>query len=91
MALAQMNQESEHQGPSTSDVLICMFGAAAIAFAVWAAVFGVFAGALYGLEYFKLIVPELVTNGLRAAQAIVPVLAAIPAAWFSYKFLIRLP
>lgn len=83
--------ETEPSGPSGSDVFISMLMAVVAAGVVWALVYGVFAGASYGLEYFKIVVPEIVTTVLRTASMIVPVLAAIPAAWLGYKFTLKLP
>lgn len=82
---------SGHQGPSAMDVFIALLGAAVAAGVVWSLVYGVFAGAAYGLEYFSIAVPPIVTDGLHIAGRWLPVLAAIPAAWFGYKFILRLP
>jgi hypothetical protein len=90
MSVGQMH-ESEHSGPSGSDVFISMLGAVVAAGVAWSVVFGLFAGASYGLEYFKIVVPEIVTTVLRVGSMIVPVLVAIPAAFLGYKFILRLP
>lgn len=90
MSVSQVHQ-SEYKGPSGTDVLIAMLGAIVFAGVVWGIVFGVFAGISYGLEFFKLAVPEIVSTILRIGSMIVPVLAAVPAAFLSYKFILRLP
>jgi hypothetical protein len=88
MSVGHTNQA---QGPSGSDVFVSMLGAAVVAGVVWSVVFGLFAGASYSLEYFKLTVPEIVTTILRVGSMILPVLAAVPAAWKSYSFILKLP
>lgn len=85
------SHHAEHTGPSGSDVLIAMLGAAVIAGLVWALVFGALAGVAFGLEFFKVTLPQVAADGLQAATRILPVLAAIPAAWLSYKFILKLP
>ncbi len=83
---------SEHaSGPAAMDIFVGLLGAGTIAGVVWSVVFGLFAGAAYGLEYFQVQVPQLVTDGLHIASQVLPWLAAIPAAWFGYQFIIRLP
>lgn len=83
---------TEHvSGPKAMDVFVGLLGAATIAGVVWSVVFGLFAGAAYGLEYFQVQLPQLATDGLQAASQLLPWLAAIPAAWFGYQFIIRLP
>lgn len=84
-------QATEHKGPSGSDVFISMLGAVVAAGVVWSVVFGLFAGTSYGLEYFKIAVPDVVSSILQTASMIVPVLAAIPAGWLGYKFILKLP
>lgn len=81
----------EHAGPSATDVLIAMLGAVVIAGVVWSVVFGALAGIAYGLEYFQIALPEVAVSGLQIATQFLPILAAVPAAWVSYKFILRLP
>ena len=83
--------KSGHGGPPAMDVLVALLGAGVIAGVVWSVVYSTFAGAAFGLDYFKIALPEVVTNGLHLAARVLPVLAAIPAAWFGYKFILRLP
>jgi hypothetical protein len=90
MSVGETHQ-SEHSGPSGSDVLIAMLGAVVLAGVVWSVVFGVLAGIPVGLEYLKVTLPEVAVSILNAATQIAPWLAAIPTAWFSYKFILRLP
>lgn len=89
MSVSQTHQNDS--AASGSDVIISMLGAVVAAGVVWGVVFGVFAGASYGLEYFKIAVPEIVGTVLRIGSMVVPVLAAIPAAFMAYKFVLRLP
>ncbi len=91
MAEAQIHQEAEQYGPPIGEVIICALGALSFAGLAWAVVFGVFVGANFGLEYFQIIVPELVTTGLDIGSKVLPVLAALATGWLSYRFLIRLP
>lgn len=91
MSVGESHTSEHGSGLQAMDIFVSLFGAAVIAGVVWSLVFGVFAGAAYGLEYFAVEVPQLAADGLRLAGSVLPWLAAIPAAWFSYQFIIRLP
>lgn len=91
MSVGESHKSEHGSGLEAMDVFVSLFGAAVIAGVVWSVVFGVFAGTAYGLEYFAVEVPQMVSDGLRIAGAVLPWLAAIPAAWFSYQYIIRLP
>jgi hypothetical protein len=82
---------SSEGGLQATDVFVSLFAAGAIAGVVWAIVFGLFSGAAYGLEYFQVALPQIAQDGLSIARDVLPWLAAIPAAWFGYQFIIRLP
>ncbi|UYN90248.1 MAG: hypothetical protein KIT08_03180 [Anaerolineales bacterium] len=83
---------SEHgSGLSATDIFVGLLGAGTIAGVVWSVVFGLFAGAAFGLEYFQVQLPQIAADGLHIASQVLPWLAAIPAAWFGYQFIIRLP
>ncbi|QYK51735.1 MAG: hypothetical protein KF701_04380 [Anaerolineales bacterium] len=83
---------SEHgSGLEAADIFVGLLGAGTIAGVVWSVVFGLFAGAAFGLEYFQVQLPQLAADGLHVASQVLPWLAAIPAAWFGYQFIIRLP
>ena len=85
------SHNSGHGGPPAMDVFIALLGAGVVAGVVWSIVYGVFAGAAFGLEYFNIALPEIVTSGLQLAARFLPLLAAIPAGWLGYKFILRLP
>lgn len=91
MTEAGVHQETDQYGPPLQDILICAFGALFFAGLAWALVFGLFFGANFGLEYFKITVPELVVTGLEIGSKVVSVLAALVTGLLSYKFLIKLP
>jgi hypothetical protein len=82
---------AEHTGPSGTDVLIALLSAIVVAGVVWSVVFGALAGIAYALEFFQVALPEVAVTGLRIATQFLPILAAIPAAWVGYKFILRLP
>ncbi|MCL4257369.1 MAG: hypothetical protein KJZ53_02430 [Anaerolineales bacterium] len=83
---------TEHgSGLEATDIFVGLLGAGTIAGVVWSVVFGLFAGAAFGLEYFQVQLPQLAADGLHVASQVLPWLAAIPAAWFGYQFIIRLP
>lgn len=91
MSVGESHTSEHASGPETMDIFVSLFGAAVIAGVVWSLVFGVFAGVAYGLEYFQVQLPQLAADGLRIAGNVLPWLAAIPAAWFGYQYIIRLP
>ncbi|MCW5874062.1 MAG: hypothetical protein KIS88_05390 [Anaerolineales bacterium] len=91
MSVGESHTSKHDSGLDTMDVFVSLFAAAVIAGVVWSVVFGVFAGAAYGLEYFQVELPQLAADGLRIAGSVLPWLAAIPAAWFGYQYIVRLP
>lgn len=91
MAETNMQQEGEHYAPPAGDLLVSALGALFLALVAWSLVFGLFFGANFGLEYFKIAVPELVTTGLEIGSKVLPVLVALVTGWLSYRFLIKLP
>lgn len=91
MTEGDMHEEVENYGPPAVDLLVSALGALFFAGLAWALVFGVFFGAIFGLEYFQITVPELVITGLDIGSKVVPVLAFVVTGWLSYRFLIRLP
>jgi len=91
MAEGETHQELENYSPPAQDMFISALGALVFAGLAWAVVMGVFIGTNFGLEYFQITVPELVTTGLDLASKVLPVLAALITGWLSYRFLIRLP
>lgn len=91
MTEGDLDHEQEHYSPPAGDVLVSILGAVFFGLAAWSVVFGLFVGANYGLEYFQIAVPELVTTGLDISSKVLPALAALITGWLSYRFLIRLP
>ena len=85
--------EQESHGPSVADVIISLLAALAVAGVVWGAGVGVFAGLDYAGEYFRIGPPQqpLFASAIQAVYTFVPILAAIGAGWFAYRFVISLP
>jgi hypothetical protein len=93
MAQAETHEHNEYAGPSAFDVIVAMLAAFTVAGIVWATGVGVVAGINFAGEYFQIYPPanELIANAIQTAFALGPILAAIPAAWFTYRFVVRLP
>ncbi|MGH2581942.1 MAG: hypothetical protein ACRDFQ_03495 [Anaerolineales bacterium] len=86
-------QEQESHGPAATDVMISLLAALTVAGVVWGAGVGVVAGLNYAGEYFRIGPPPqaLLAGAIQAAYTFIPILAAIGAGRFAYRFVIRLP
>lgn len=93
MTQAETHEHDEYAGPSATDVIIALLTALTVAFVVWGVGVGVVAGINYAGEYFEIYPPAngLIANAIQTAYSLGPILAAIPAAWFTYRFVVRLP
>jgi hypothetical protein len=91
MSDAIAHEGTENQALSAGDLIICMLGALVAAGVAWSVVFGLFAGANYGLTYFQIAVPDLALQALDISSKVLPALAALIAGWIGYRFLIKLP
>lgn len=93
MTEGDIQEQGEHYAPSASDVFISLLAALAVAGIVWSVGVGVVAGLNYAGEYFRIGPPSqpLIAGAIQAAYTFVPILAAIGAGWFAYRFIIRLP
>lgn len=93
MTQAELHEHDEYAGPSATDVIIALLTAMTVAGVVWSVWVGVVAGINYAGQYFEIYPPanELIANAIQTAYTLGPILAAIPAAWFTYRFVIRLP
>lgn len=91
MSESELNEGTEHYSPPAGDVFICMLGALVAAGVAWSVLFGLFAGANYGLTYFQITLPELAARALDLSSTVVPALAALIAGFIGYRFLMKLP
>ena len=86
-------QEQESHGPAAADIFISLLAALAVAGIVWGTGAGVVAGLNYAGQYFQIGPPAqpLLASAIQAVYTFIPILAAIGAGWFAYRFVIRLP
>lgn len=92
--MSEGEMQSENiAGPSASDAIISMLAAAVIGITVWAGGVGTVAALNYAGEYFEIYPPanELINTIIQTGYVAVPILAGLGAAWFTYRFVIRLP
>ncbi len=92
MAQAQTHEHDEYASPSALDVIISLLAAITVAGVVWATGVGVVAGINFAGEYLQIYPPanELIANAIQTAFTLGPILAAIPAAWFTYRYVVKL-
>ncbi|MCW5876787.1 MAG: hypothetical protein KIS85_07885 [Anaerolineales bacterium] len=90
--MSETANSTEQHGPPLMDVVISVLGALVVGGVIWAGGFGTFWGVDYLTEMFGIYPPDnLLLNGaIRAAFTGIPILAGLGAAWFSYRFLLKL-
>jgi hypothetical protein len=91
MTQTQTN-EHEHYGPPPADVVISALGALVIGGVIWAGGFGTVAAINFAAATFGIYPPAnpLINGAITTGYLVVPILAGLGAAWFSYRFLLNL-